>query len=131
MDRFAEIREHHVLMEPRSVLLVSADDATCRRTTVALQKAGYDVRRAPDADRAAMILLGAELAAVVLDRKLPDGGARVLERLAANADLFWLPVVLIGDDAGVASGTWASQRRPTRATPILRALQPVGPACVV
>jgi DNA-binding NtrC family response regulator len=121
--------EYPMHMDTRNVLLVSSDDATARRTTVALSKAGYDVRRAYDADRATMMILGGTFLAVVLDRKLPDdGSARVLQRLAANADLFWVPVVLIGDEPDHA---WASLQRPNRAGAVLRALAPVCQARVV
>jgi DNA-binding response OmpR family regulator len=119
-------------MELKMVLLVSADDATTRRASVALQKAGFDVRRASDADRATMMLLGGEYAAVVLDRNLPhDGSAAVLRRLAANADLFWVPVVLVGSDATLAQGTWARVAKPVRAGAVLRALEPVLSTCMV
>lgn len=114
------------------VLLVSSDDGTSRRASVALQKSGFEVRRATDADRASMMLLGATYSAVVLDRNLPDdGSAVVLRRLAANADLFWVPVVLIGDDVKVAQGSWAKVQKPTRATAVLRALEAVCATCMV
>jgi DNA-binding response OmpR family regulator len=119
-------------MEQKMVLLVSADDGTTRRASVALQKAGFDVRRANDADRAAMMLLGGDYAAVVLDRALPnDGSAMVLRRLAANADLFWVPVVLVGSDASLAHGSWARVTKPLRASAVLRALEPVLSTCMV
>ncbi len=119
-------------MENKIVLVVSADDGTARRTSVALQKAGFDVRRATDADRAGMMLLGGNYAAVVLDRNLPgDGCAVVMSRLAANADLFWVPVVLVSSDPSIGQSAWAGIRKPTRAIGVLRALEPVCHAAVV
>src|SRR5690349_1077365 len=113
-------------MSTNPVLLVSGSDTHAASANRALLREGYLVRRAADPSTAIMMLLGGSYQAVVLDRNLPaEGAAELLQKLAANADMIDVPVILIGAQESLARDAWARRARPNRALNVLQAVSKV------
>ncbi|MGZ5140414.1 MAG: response regulator [Burkholderiales bacterium] len=75
--------EAGMVAEPTRVLIVDDEPAICRALSIALTRAGYDVRTAQSGDAALSTLAAEHVDVMVIDLRIPDTRGDVVFELAA------------------------------------------------
>ncbi len=117
--------DEDAMRENVRVLVVDDEPAICKALTIALQRAGYDVRAAQSGDSALAMLAKEHIDVLLIDLRIPDTRGDVVFELAAasHPHLRHQTLFMTGDISERASRLVASCRCPLLKKPFeLRAM---------